>query len=80
MHVQGTGLYAAKKPSLNAPTASRIVDDTLAELGCSVLSYPYNFHAFMGWGFKNLLPDTGDRMLQMMKLAKARNEEQSKKK
>jgi hypothetical protein len=77
--MKGTGLYSAKKPSLNAPTASRIVDDTIAELGSTVIGYPYYFHAFMGWGFRNLLPDTGDRMLQMMKLAKARNDDAKKK-
>jgi 17beta-estradiol 17-dehydrogenase / very-long-chain 3-oxoacyl-CoA reductase len=73
-YICGTGLYAAKKPSLNAPAASQIVDDTLASLGSKVLAYPYFFHAFMGWGFLNLLPDCGDKMLSMMKMAKSRNE------
>jgi hypothetical protein len=76
----GTGLYTAKKPSLNAPSPIRIVKDTLNQLGCIKIGYPYIVHSLMGFAFLNFLPDTGAKMLAIMKLAKQRNENAGNKK
>merc|ERR1719453_468780 len=79
-YVSGTGLYSAKKASLNAPAPKRIIDDTLAQLGNTMIGYPYYFHAVMGWGFRNLDPmPTGARMLKMMKANAKRAAERAKK-
>ena len=65
----GTGLYAAKKASLNAPHPKTVIADSLKCLGNTMIGYPYYFHAVMGWGFRNLDPmPTGARMLKMMKV------------
>jgi hypothetical protein len=36
-------------------------------LGYNFVEYPYYFHELMGWGFKNLLPDAGAKLHQIMK-------------
>lgn len=47
-YISGTGLYSAKKPSLNAPSPERIVGDCLACLGTTKNPvYPYFFHGIM---------------------------------
>lgn len=56
------------------------MDDTLRVLGTSVLAYPYYFHALIGWGFHNVVPDVGDTMLSITKRAKKRNDVAMKKK
>ncbi len=77
-YISGTGLYSASKATLNAPPPSVIAEDTFRVLGTTVLAYPYYFHAFMGWGFRTLLPDVGAKMLSITKLAKQRNEKDKK--
>lgn len=79
-YISSTGLYAAKKPTLNAPAPERIVQDTLACLGTgTVLAYPYRFHALMGWGFRTVVWDTGATILRIMKQSKARADSRTKK-
>ena len=36
-YVSGTGLYSAKKASLNAPAPERIINDTLGALGNTLI-------------------------------------------
>ncbi len=78
-YISGTGLYSAPNPTLNAPSAHRIAEDTLKVLGTTKMAYPYVVHELMGWGFLNLLPDTGAKMLEITKLAKKRNDAPKKK-
>jgi NAD(P)-dependent dehydrogenase (short-subunit alcohol dehydrogenase family) len=56
-YICGTGLYPNAKPSLNAPSASTIVDGAFNHLGRYEVSHAYWMHGVLGWMFGTLFED-----------------------
>mmetsp|Transcript_58595 Transcript_58595/g.132643 ORF Transcript_58595/g.132643 Transcript_58595/m.132643 type:complete len:373 (+) Transcript_58595:83-1201(+) len=71
-YIAGTGLYPNAKASLNAPSASKIVEGALAHLGKYEISHAYGVHGVMGYIFGTLFEDplTGPLIARLAKVAK----------
>ena len=66
--------FKRNEPSYLAPTARKMVEDTLPLIGNEYRGYPYWVHAWCGYA-ASIYWDVGGGLLMVMKRTKARMEE-----